>query len=215
MSDSLKDPLVAGLVEALEGKADEVTIRLREEDPDPREETALSPMLRAVRAATSGTDSDALAMVAEHLGVTPSEVKKWESGEEPIPEEIANKISMRKGGDTEGEYAGCRDEWIIGYSEVPNPVYARYRYYVFHTKPPRFQCRVVEFAPELDEPEDPEDAEAILSGMSFAFYHGLELVEFEWFDPMPSDAELSDLASNAACAWEEHGISFEGDDEEN
>lgn len=125
--------------------------------------------------------------LARALGVTPRSVRRWASGEVPVPPWMAEKLTGLAGGHK--TRITCRDEWIIGEGRDG-------RRYIVHQAAPGFTARIV---PVDDEGEpEPNEAEADISSGVVYSNDDVLLCEVVWRDAPPQGLALAGLFE-AAC----------------
>lgn len=129
------------------------------------------------------------------------EVRRWVSGEYPIPEEVAEALTALMGG-IDRSAVWPRGEWLVGRDEAGRTM-------VYHMQAPRFIARAVLTDPDgLPIPEEgPAD---VISGTVYVV-DGADpegdvlLCEIDWIDtPSPGEvAQVLEAAADAFEAWEE------------
>jgi len=131
--------------------------------------------------------------LARAVGVTPRTVRRWASGDTPIPERAEADIRRALGAEDAPGGLWPRDEWIVQREDGA-------RMYVAHTLAPRFIARAV----EVDDDGRPLASEIpanVLDGVTYAS-GDLVLCEIAWIDAPPGPKELTSLMEGAADALE-------------
>lgn len=132
--------------------------------------------------------------LARALGVSDRTVRRWASGDAPIPDGVAREIRGILGAAERSEAIWPRDEWIVQREEGR-------RMYVVHTLAPRFIARAVEC--DDDGAPVPEEGEAdLLTGVVYAS-GDLVLCEVSWIDAPPGLNEIRQIMDQAAEALED------------
>ena len=150
------------------------------------------PEFRAVALALYGHEWQS--PLARALGVTPRTVRRWASGESPLPGWLEEKLTGLAGARDTGPL--IRDEWIIGEGRDG-------RRYIVHQAAPRFTARIVPVG-EGGEIEPDEAAADLLSGIAYS-NDDVVLAEFQWRDaPLPGHAlvTLMEAASDFIDAFD-------------
>ena len=132
--------------------------------------------------------------LARALKINDRTVRRWASGDVPIPESVERDIRRILGADDPIEKHWPRDEWIMQREEGR-------RVYVVHTLAPRFIARAV----ECDEDGVPllEEGEAdVLTGVVYASGDFM-LCEIAWIDAPPGTNEIRLIMDQAADALED------------
>lgn len=131
--------------------------------------------------------------LARALKVNDRTVRRWASGDVPIPESVESDIRRILGVDERTEAHWPRDEWIVQREEGR-------RVYVVHTIMPRFIARAVEC--DEDGTPVPEEGEAdVLTGVVYDS-GDIVLCEVAWIDAPPGLNEIEQLMGQAADALE-------------
>ena len=140
--------------------------------------------------------------MARALGVNARTVRRWASGQWPVPPEQVEALGKVLGLEalTAARAGWPRDEWIIG-EGLPFGVDGQAREYIVHTRRPRFITRVV----MVDEDEDvmPHEGEGeadTLSGVVYQAAPDVLLAEIVWIDAPPAPEKLTALMDGAADA---------------
>jgi len=133
--------------------------------------------------------------LARALAVNPRTVRRWASGDVPVPDRVEEELRRVVGADKRN-FPWPRDEWIVG-DGMPD-AQGRRREYLVHTLAPRFVARVVAVDDDgLPHPdEEPAD---LLSGIVWSSGDTV-LCEITWIDPPPAMTELRALLEAAADA---------------
>ncbi len=132
--------------------------------------------------------------LARALKVNDRTVRRWASGDVPIPDSVESDIRRILGADERVETHWPRDEWIVQREEGR-------RMYVVHTITPRFIARAVEC--DEDGSSVPEEGEAdVLTGVVYAS-GDLVLCEVAWIDAPPGLNEIRQIMDQAADALED------------
>lgn len=128
--------------------------------------------------------------LARLLGVADRTVRRWASGDSPIPEGLPADLAR-----LEAAGAGWpRDRWLIATDPESQ------RDYLIHTREPRFIARVSLEDPEADE----------VTGITYSCRSGEVLCEIVWFDPPPLDEpSLLRLLQEGESALEVHDLDSE------
>ena len=142
--------------------------------------------------------------LARRLGVNDRTVRRWASGETPIPNRIQSEIMALTGTTEPPESVSLRDEWIVG-DGPPREAGSR-REYVIHAWPPRFICRAVEVDEDSGKLAVDEGEADLLTGIVYQADSTTLLCEFQWIDDPPSGGKLlTDLMESASDALESSG----------
>ena len=132
--------------------------------------------------------------LARALKVNDRTVRRWASGDVPIPDSVERDIRHILGADDPIEKHWPRDEWIVQREEGR-------RVYVVHTLAPRFIARAVES--NEDGLPVPEEGEAdVLTGVVYASGDCV-LCEIAWIDAPPGLNEIRLIMDQAADALED------------
>lgn len=132
--------------------------------------------------------------LARALGVNDRTVRRWASGEVPIPETVETELLSLIGTGEKSSLQLPRDEWIVQREEGR-------RIYVVHTLAPRFIARAVE-CDETGAPVTEEGEADVLTGIVYAS-GDLVLCEVVWLDPLPDLKDIRRLMDRAADALED------------
>ena len=116
--------------------------------------------------------------VARALNVSSRTVRRWSSGETPVPTTAWEELQRLAGGDERGKPEWSRDEWLIADGEDQ-------RQYIIHAIAPRFIARLVETEPDSDTPAAGESDADTLSGITYAADSELLMCEIVWLDAPP------------------------------
>ena len=142
--------------------------------------------------------------LARRLGVSDRTVRRWASGETPIPSRIQSEIMPLTGPNDPPESVFHRDEWIVG--DGPLHEAGSRHEYVIHAWPPRFICRAVEVDEDSGKPAIDEGEADLLTGIVYQADSTTLLCEFQWIDDPPSGGKLlTDLMESASDALELSG----------
>lgn len=132
--------------------------------------------------------------LARALNVNDRTIRRWASGEVPIPDRVETELRRVIGADERTEMHWPRDEWIVQREDGR-------RMYVVHTLSPRFIARAVEC--DEDGHPVPEEGEAdVLTGVVYAS-GDIVLCEVMWIDSPPAMQEIQKIMDQAADALEE------------
>jgi hypothetical protein len=145
--------------------------------------------------------------MARALEVAARTVRRWASGDTPIPDWLPAKLAALTGATRTNL---TTDEWIVG-SDADHV-----RLYVLHTMHPRFVARLAELDPETDRPTA-QDVDVAEDSVVYRADIDVALAELHWIDPAPSGHDLTRLmeaACDAVERWEavEAGIDDDEDD---
>lgn len=129
--------------------------------------------------------------LARALDVNTRTVRRWASGETPVPEAVWDELHKVAGTDERGLPTWPRDEWMV--AESPSG-----RGYVIHARHPRFIARIVETDPDSGAAIPDEGEVDQSTGIVYQAAEDLDLCEIVWLDPPPSGSVLTQLLERAA-----------------
>ena len=129
--------------------------------------------------------------LARFLDVNPRSVRRWASGDVPVPDRIGEQLTRHLNINLPRPEIVPRDEWIFQISDGR-------RSYIVHTLTPRFIARLV----ECDQDGVPLPSEGKVDALSGITYQtdDLLLCEISWIDSPSPDNELTDLLHQAIDA---------------
>lgn len=134
--------------------------------------------------------------MARALNVNTRTVRRWASGETPVPGRIWEALAKVTGA-VDAQSRWPRQEWLGAFDNED-------RTYLVHTLPPRIIGRVVETAgPNTDAPAETEGAADTSSGIVYEIDTETLLCEIVWIDSPPPGDQLQALLEAGAAAFTE------------
>jgi hypothetical protein len=116
--------------------------------------------------------------MAERFHVSVRTVRRWASGERPLPERIEQAFLALVNPEA---FERSAPEWVIGSGAAGASLY------IVHCHAPRFVARV-------------DDDESLMNGFAWITQAGQQIGEIVWFDVPPPDHELRPLMVEAEAA---------------
>jgi hypothetical protein len=154
----------------------------------------------AAAIAAVGTAIEWQSKIAKNLGVNERTIRRWLSGEKPIPDWVDEKLKSVVNFDKNPFFSF--DEWIVGEAAAARD--GKRRRYILHAHFPRFLARIVYYG--ADNAPDPQDCPVSDGGTSYqiAVYDDGDYERFEeivFYDPANA-GEITALLEKAADVWE-------------